>query len=128
MFGLFKKPDSKKSVDECLEVWALISDKDKATSVNNIYKYTMYLYENCSDPHGALLKIGELKQGVIGQYQLKDHRHPAFMQLQILSDYIFSKKQGGSSHIYAENAFAKITSSLESEKKIEMSKMLKKFI
>ena len=91
MFGLFKKPDVKKSIYECLEVWDMLTERDKLSSAQNILKYARGLSQQCRSSSDAVTTLGQLKQGVIKQYALRDHVHPAYMQLQILSDSIFAK-------------------------------------
>jgi len=128
MFGLFKKPDSKKTTNECLDVWATLTDRDKHSSAQNILKYARGLSNLCSTESEALLAIGQLKQGVIKQFGLSDHVHPAHMQLQILSDFIFSKKQGLSEHVHARFGLERLTEPLTSQEKIELFQLLDKFI
>jgi hypothetical protein len=128
MFGLFKKPDSKKSTNECLEVWGMLTDRDKQSSAQNILKYARGLSQKCSTPSEAITTIGQLKQGVIKQYGLRDHIHPAHMQLQILSDYIFSRQQSLPDHVYARFALDKLTATLDRNEQAELIQLLDKFI
>jgi hypothetical protein len=128
MFGLFKKPDSKKTVNQCLEVWDFLTERDRASSAKNILKIADYLNQQCNTSSDALLAIGALKQDVIRQYGLNDHIHPAFMQVQILSDYIYSRGQSIVDHTYARFALEKITNSLTIDQKREMINKLEKFV
>ena len=128
MFGLFKKPDSKKTTNECLEVWDMLTDRDKLSSAQNILKYARGLSQHCGSGSDALLTLGQLKQGVIEQFRLRDHVHPAHMQLQILSDYIFSSKQSLPDHAYARFGLEKLTGSLTPHEKKELFQILDKFL
>ncbi|MFY9184149.1 MAG: hypothetical protein WBJ45_09455 [Limnohabitans sp.] len=128
MFGLFKKPDSKKTTNECLEVWDMLTDRDKQSSAQNILKYAIGLSQQCTTGSEALLAIGQLKQNVIHQFGLRDHVHPAYMQLQILSDYIFSHQQGLPEHAYARFALEKITATLNQNEKSDLFNKLAKFL
>lgn len=127
MFGLFKKPDAKKSIYECLEVWDLLTDRDKLSSAQNILKYARGLKQHCTSGSDALLAIGQLKQGVIKQYSLRDHVHPAHMQLQILSDYIFSKTQDLPVQLHGRMALEKLTSPLSKTEQAELIQLLDSF-
>jgi hypothetical protein len=98
MFGLFKKPDATKSATDCHAAWVMLSDRDKKTVAENIEKFVEALSTETSNSAGALSWIAEYKQAVIRQYQINDIRHPAFIQLQIISDYIFSRGQGFDVH------------------------------
>ncbi len=128
MFGLFKKPDSKKSINECLEVWDMLTDRDKQSSAQNILKYAGGLSLQCTTTSEALLTIGQLKQNVIQQFGLRDHVHPAYMQLQILSDFIFSRQQSLPDHAYARFALEKLTASLNQNEKSDLFNKLEKFL
>ena len=128
MFGLFKKPDAKKSIYECLEVWDMFTDRDKLSSAQNILKYARGLKQNCASRSDALLAIGQLKQGVIKQYGLRDHVHPAYMQLQILSDYIFSKTQDLPVQLHGRMALEKLTSPLSKTEQTELIQLLDKLV
>jgi hypothetical protein len=128
MFGLFKKPDAKKSIYECLEVWDMLTDRDKLSSAQNILKYARELKQNCVSRSDALMTIGQLKQGVIKQYGLSDHVHPAYMQLQILSDYIFSKSQDLPVQLHGRMALEKLTSPLSKTEQSELIQQLDKLV
>jgi hypothetical protein len=128
MFGFFKKPDSKKTVNECLEVWDILTEKDRLSSAQNILKIADYLNQQCKSGSDALLTIGALKQEVIGKYVLRDHIHPAYMQVQILSDYIYSRGQSIADHTYARFALEKITDNLTIDQKRELISKLGKFL
>jgi hypothetical protein len=127
MFGLFKKPDAKKSIYECLEVWDMLTDRDKLSSAQNILKYARGLSKQCRSSSEAITTIGQLKQGVINQYALRDHVHPAYMQLQILSDYIFSKSQDLPVQVHGRMALEKLTSPLNKAEQSELIQLLDKF-
>lgn len=127
MFGLFKKPDAKKSIYECLEVWDMLTDRDKLSSAQNIFKYARELAQQCRSSSDAITTLGQLKQGVIKQYALRDHVHPAYMQLQILSDYIFSKTQDLPVQLHGRMALEKLTSSLSKTEQAELIQLLDKF-
>jgi hypothetical protein len=128
MFGLFKKPDSNKTTSQCLDVWEMLTDRDKHSCSQNILKCAKGLSEQCATPSDALLAIGQWKQVVIKQFGLRDHVHPAHMQLQILSDFIFSKQQGVSEHAYAKSGLEKLTEPLNHQEKIELFQLLDKFV
>ena len=128
MFGLFKKPDSKKSTNECLEVWNMLTDRDKQASAQNILKYASGLSQQCATASEALSTIGQLKQNVIQQFGLRDHVHPAYMQLQILSDFIFSSQQSLPDHVHARFALEKLTASLNQNEKSDLFNRLEKFL
>ncbi len=128
MFGLFKKPDSKKTTNECLEVWDMLTERDRQSSAQNILIYARGLAKNCRSGTDALLALGQLKQSVMKQFGLRDHVHPAYMQIQILSDYIFSSTQGLPEHVYARMGLEKITDSLSATEKRELAQILEKFI
>lgn len=59
MFGLFKKPDTRQTTRECLEVWGILSERDKASSAKNIMAYAAGLAEQSKAktplPHLAIL-------------------------------------------------------------------------
>lgn len=128
MFGFFKKPDSKKTTNECLEVWDMLTDRDKQSSAQNILKYANGLSQQCATASEALSVIGQLKTNVIRQFGLSDHVHPAYMQLQILSDYIFSRQQSLPDHLYARFALEKLTGSLDQNEKSDLFNKLEKFL
>lgn len=128
MFGFFKKPDVQKTIYECLEVWDMLTDKDKLSSAQNIAKYARGLSQQCRSSSEAITTLGQLKQGVIRQYALRDHVHPAHMQLQILSDYIFSKTQDLPTQLRARMALEKLTSPLNKTEQTEIIQLLDKFV
>jgi hypothetical protein len=128
MFGFFKKPDVQKTIYECLEVWDMLTDKDKLSSAQNIAKYAKGLSQKCHSPSEAITTIGQLKQGVIQQFGLRDHVHPAHMQLQILSDYIFSKTQDLPTQVKARMALERLTSPLNKTEQAELIQLLDKFL
>jgi len=128
MFGFFKKPDSKKTTNECLEVWDMLTDRDKQSSAQNILKYAIGLSQQCTTASEALSTIGQLKQNVIRQFGLRDHVHPSYMQLQILSDFIFSRQQSLPDHTYARFALEKIIASLNQAEKSTLFNKLEKFL
>lgn len=128
MFSFFKKPDAKKSIYECLEVWDMLTDRDKLSSAQNILKYAKGLNQQCSSASAAITTIGQFKQGVIKQFGLKDHVHPAYMQLQILSDYIFSKTQDLPTQVKARMALEQLTSPLSKTEQAELIQLLDKFV
>jgi hypothetical protein len=128
MFGFFKKPDVQKTMYECLEVWDMLTDKDKFSSAQNILKYAKGLSQQCRSSSDAITTLGQLKQGVIKQYSLRDHVHPAYMQLQILSDYIFSKTQDLPTQVKARMALEKLTSPLSKTEQAEIIQLLDKLI
>jgi hypothetical protein len=128
MFGLFPKPDSKKTTYECLEVWGMLTDRDKKSSAQNILKIVKGLSENCSTGSEAIIKIGQFKQVVIKQFDLRNHIHPSYMQLQIINDYIFSKQQNQTDHAYTRFALDQMTVSLSQNEQNELIKLLGKFI
>jgi hypothetical protein len=128
MFGLFKKPDSKKTVNQCLEVWDILTERDRASSAQNILKLADYLNQQCKSGSDALIAIGALKQDVIRKYGLRDHIHPAYMQVQIISDYIYSSGQNIADHTQARFALEKITGSLTIDQKRELMTKLGKFL
>jgi hypothetical protein len=74
------------------------------------------------------MTIGQLKQGVIKQYGLSDHVHPAYMQLQILSDYIFSKSQDLPVQLHGRMALEKLTSPLSKTEQSELIQQLDKLV
>ena len=65
IFGLFKKPDVKKTNSECFEVRKILSDRDEQSSALKILKYAKGLSQQCSSSTAALATIGQFKQGVI---------------------------------------------------------------
>jgi hypothetical protein len=77
MFGLFKKPNTKKTTEECLEVWKILSERDKTSSAKNIMVYAAGLAEQSQTTSAALSDLGNLKQSIIRQFGLRDHVHPA---------------------------------------------------
>lgn len=128
MFGLFKKPDTKKTTEECLEVWKILSERDKASSAKNIMVYAAGLAEQSQTTSAALSDLGNLKQSIIRQFGLRDHVHPAYMQVQILSDYIYSKTLEGDAHARAKAALDQMIESLGDSEKKEIYKNLGKFL
>lgn len=128
MFGLFKKPDSKKTTTECLEVWNMLSERDKASSAKNILVISNAVAQRSASASDALLNLGGIKQDVIRQFGLRDHVHPGYMQVQILSDFIFSKKLDSATHAYAKQALEKILTPLTATEKSEVFRNLEKFI
>lgn len=112
MFGLFKKPDATKSAMECHAAWSTLSYSDKKTVAENIEKFVDALSMETSSSVGALSRIAEYKQAIIQQYQIKDSGHPAFIQLQIISDYIFSRGQGFDPHVKCVSIFKDFISPL----------------
>lgn len=106
----------------------MLTDRDKHSSAQNILKYARGLSQHCVSGSEALLSLGQLKQGVIKQFGLRDHVHPAHMQLQILSDYIFSSKQSLPDHVYARFGLEKLTESLSQEEKKELIQIMDKFV
>jgi len=128
MFGLFKKPDTKKTTEECLEVWKILSERDKASSAKNIMVYAAGLAEQSQTTSAALSDLGNLKQSIIRQFGLRDHVHPAYMQVQILSDYIYSKTSEGDAHARAKAALDQMIESLGDSEKKEIYKNLGKFL
>ena len=127
MLGLFKKPDATKTTDECVAVWSLLTEKDKFSVANNILKYAQGLSSHCTDASDALLTLGHLKQGVIKKFELRDHAHPAYISLQILSDFIFSKKQGADGHEHTRRALVKISDPLGKTEQTNLFILLGKF-
>lgn len=106
----------------------MLTDRDKVSSAQNILKYGRGLSQQCHSSSEAITTIGQLKQGVIKQFALRDHVHPAYMQLQILSDYIFSKTQDLPVQLHARMALEKLTSPLNKTEQTELIQLLDKFI
>lgn len=113
---------------ECLEVWGILSERDKASSAKNIMAYAEGLAEQSQNTSAALSDLGALKQDVIRQFGLRDHVHPAYMQIQILSDYIYSKTLDGDAHARAKAALDQMIMSLDDSEKKEIYKNLNKFL
>ena len=128
MFGLFKKPNTKKTTEECLEVWKILSERDKTSSAKNIMVYAAGLAEQSQTTSAALSDLGNLKQSIIRQFGLRDHVHPAYMQVQILSDSIYSKTLEGDAHARAKAALDQMIESLGDSEKKEIYKNLGKFL
>jgi hypothetical protein len=128
MFGLFKKPDTRQTTEECLQVWGILSERDKASSAKNIMVYAAGLSEQSQTTSAALSDLGALKQDIIRQFGLRDHVDPAYMQVQILSDYIYSKSLEGDAHARAKAALDQMISSLGDSEKKEIYKNLNKFL
>jgi hypothetical protein len=128
MFGLFKKPDSKKTTTECLQVWDMLSERDRASCAKNMLIISNTLAKTSTSTSAALLELGGIKQGVIRQFGLRDHVHPAYMQVQILSDYIFSKSVDNGTHAFARQALEKMLAPLNTTEKAEAFKNLEKFL
>ena len=106
----------------------MLTERDKQSCAQNILKYARGLAQHCKSPSDALLTIGKLKQGVIKQFGLRDHAHPAHMQLQILSDYIFSRQQSIPDHTYARFALEKLTNPLTAQERTELFELLENFL
>lgn len=112
MFGFFKKPDATKSATDCHSTWSMLSDRDKKTVAENIEKFVGALSTEASNSTSALSRIAEYKQAIIRQHQINDNRHPAFIQIQIISDYLFSKGQSMDSHAKCSAMFEDFISPL----------------
>jgi len=120
--------DSKRTTDECLELWAVISDNDKKTVAENILKISRAM-DDSSEGVDAYATLGKYKHEIIKQYNLKNHMHPAFMQVQILMDLLYSDKRiNGDYFQYTLDAFKIITASLATDEKLELQRNLQKFI
>lgn len=120
MFGIFKKPDSTKSAKECHSAWLALSNNDKVKVAEGIEKFVELLSTETSNGAGALSRIAEYKQAVVSQYKINSNRHPAFIQFQIISDYIFSRKQSFDAHAKCVSIFKDFISPLpeDSQQKI----------
>ena len=117
MFGLFKKPDIRKTTNQCLEVWNMLSERDKKSSAQNILRITEHLKDTCNNGSSALMEIGSIKQSVISKFGLRDHVHPGYMQVQILSDFIFSKSQNMADLLHSKMALDEILTPLTNNEK-----------
>jgi hypothetical protein len=120
MFGFFKKPDAVKGAKESLVFWLTLSDRDKKTVAENIEKFVAAISIETSNGAGAISRLGEYKQAVIRQHNISTAQHPAFIQVQIISDYIFSYSQGAAEHAQCASIFKEMISPLspESQQKI----------
>lgn len=128
MFGFFKKPDALKSAKDCYSAWATLSNRDKQTVAENIEKFVDALSAETSNSTAALSWIAEYKQAVIKQYGINDSRHPAFIQLQIISDYIFSRGQGFDEHVKCVAIFKDFISVLPEPSKQKILSSLNKLV
>jgi hypothetical protein len=128
MFGFFKKPDSMKSAIECHSAWLALSDRDKKTVAENIEKFVDSIGLETKSSSDALSKIGEYKQAVIRQHNINNNRHPAFIQLQIISDYIFSRGQSSASHVKCVSIFKEFVSPLPENSRRKVLDTLNRFI
>ncbi len=124
MFRSLKKPDASETTKQCLEVFYVLTDHDRLSSSKNILIYAKYLSDNCNTGAEALLKLAKLKQKAIQEHNLRDHNHPAFMQVQILSDYIYTHKQDQAQHLNTAYALRLITSSLNGYDQAALEKYL----
>lgn len=113
MFSFFKKPDALKSAKECHSFWLTLSDRDKTTVAANIEKFVTAISTESSNAAGAVSRLAEYKQAVIRQHNIRTSQHPAFIQIQVISDYIFSYSQGVSEHEQCANIFKQMISSLD---------------
>ncbi len=128
MFGLFKKPDSSKTTQQCLEVWEMLTPRDQKTSAQNIHAISRLISRDCTSPTEAILMLGKFKQEVIQKYALSNHVHPAYMQVQILSDFIFSAKQNAQSHEFAHKVLNRMIASLDKTEQADIFRSFSKFI
>lgn len=128
MFGLFKKPNATETTNQCIDVWNVLTERDKSASAKYILIYAKYLADNCDTGTEAIFALARLKQEHIKNYSLRDHFHPAFMQVQILNDYIFTHKNDKSQHSRTARALALFTSPLGSEDKEDLSQYLERLV
>ena len=127
MFGFFKKPDAVKSAKECHAFWLTLSDRDKNTVAQNIEKFVVAVSTESSNGAGAISRLGEYKQAVMRQHNISTAQHPAFIQVQIISDYIFSQSQGATEHAQCASIFNQIISSLDPAAQKEVINALNKY-
>lgn len=127
MFGFFKKPDAVKSARECHDFWHTLTDRDKKTVAENIEKFVVAVSAESSNGAGALSRLGEYKQAVMRQHNISTAQHPAFIQIQIISDYIFSYSQGAAEHGQCASIFKQMISSLSPEAQQEVINALSKY-
>ncbi len=127
MFGFFKKPDALKSAKESHAFWLTLSDRDKKTVATNIEKFVIAISTESSNAAGAVSRLAEYKQVIIRQHNISSSLHPAFIQIQVISDYIFSYSQGATEHEQCASIFKQMISSLDPAIQQEITSALNKY-
>ena len=127
MFGFFKKPDAVKSAKECHAFWLTLSDRDKKTVAENIEKFVVAVSAESSNGAGALSRLAEYKQAVMRQHNISTSQHPAYIQIQVISDYIFSYSQSATEQTQCANIFKQMISVLNPAAQQEIINALNKY-
>ncbi len=102
-----------KSAKECHAFWLTLSDRDKKTVAENIEKFVVAVSAESSNGAGAISRLAEYKQALIRQHNISTSLHPAFIQIQVISDYIFSYSQGATEHEQCADIFKQMINSLD---------------
>jgi hypothetical protein len=128
MFGFFKKPDAVKSAKECHAFWLTLSDRDKKTVAENIEKFVVAVSAESSNGAGAISRLGEYKQAVMRQHNISTSQHPAYIQIQVISDYIFSYSQGATEQAQCTSILKQMISVLDPAAQQEVINALSKYV
>lgn len=134
MLGFFKKKvanmmDSKRTTDECLDLWARLSERDRTTCAQNILRISRAMRDHHQTSTDATQMLGEYKQDIIRKNNLKNHMHPSFMEVQILMDLLYTDKRPETEYFdYTLSAFKEITARLTPVEIQELQSNLTKFI
>lgn len=128
MFGMFKKPDPRKNIDQVRETWAMISVGDKTTVAMNILKVAKGLYDECGSLEEAIAKMIQFKQTVIQQFRLRDHRHPAYLQMEILLEVLIHCSGRTPAQYYAAETLKEVLEPLPSSERSQVQRYLSKFV
>lgn len=128
MFGLFKKPDPRKNIDHVQETLSLITVRDKFTVAEGIKTLCKTLNEDCNSLDDAIAAMISNKQMIIRHFGLRDHRHPAYMQMEILLEVLVHCSGRTSAQVYATETFLKVLEPLSSFDRLQIQRNLSKFI
>ena len=89
MFGFFKKPTARKTLERSAKMWGRLSERDRTNSAKNVLIYVDMIYAECQSRQEFFLKISKIRMGTISEFEVKTEDHPLIMQIDIISDYLF---------------------------------------
>ena len=128
MFGIFKKPDPYKTINQSRETLSLIPAGDKIISAKNMVIISGMLRDECRTLEEAISQVIQYKTAIIKQYQLNSHRHPAFMQFEILLEILIHCSGHSVAERYAVDTLKEILQPLTTDAKLEVQNNLNKFV
>lgn len=128
MFGLFKKPDPFKTINQSRETLSILSQGDKIKSAKNIVIISKMLSDECQTLEEAISMSITNKTIVIREYKLKNHRHPAYMQMEIILEILINCSGHSVAEQHAVDTLKEILQPLTSEEKLDIQKNLRKFV